>query len=110
MSRTKVTNLPFIFLGYFPLMVSDDFYFSCPLGNLNTLCYIIMTLYSYRAGHDDVSRTRMTTVGFMLSDLFPLVVSDAVSCRHHNLNTLWYIITILYSYDQKVIAICHVQE
>ena len=33
------------FLSYFPLMVSDAN--SCPLYNLNTIWYIIMTLYSY---------------------------------------------------------------
>ena len=32
---------------------------------------------------------------------FPLIVSDAISCPLHNLNTLWYITMIPYSYVQE---------
>ena len=41
---------------------------------------------------------------------FPLMVSDAISCPLHNLNALWYIIIILYSYDKSVLMICCAQE
>ena len=59
------------FLSYFPLMVSDAI--SCPLHNLNTLWNIIkINSQLCRTGHDDVSRTRMTTLAFMFSELFPL--------------------------------------
>ena len=38
-----------------------------------------------RTGHDDVLRTRMTTLLIIPSELFPLMVSDAISCPLHNL-------------------------
>ena len=82
------------FLSYFPLIVSDAI--SCPLHNLKTLWYIIMILYSnVETGLDDVSRTRMATLAFIFSELFPLIVSDAISCPLHNLKTVWYYIMIL---------------
>ena len=61
-----------------------------------------MILHSY----DNVSHTRMTTLAFILSKLFPLIVSDAISCQLHNLNTLWYIILILHSYVEQVMMMC----
>ena len=63
-----------------------------------------------RTGLDNVSRTRMTTLAFILSELFPLMVSDAISCPLCNLNTLWYIIMTLYTYGEQVLGMCHVQE
>ena len=42
-----------------------------------------------RTGHEDVSRTRVTTLAYILS-YFPLNVSDAISCPLINFNTLWY--------------------
>ena len=33
-----------------------------------------------------MSRTRMATLAFILSELFPLIVSDAILCTLHNLN------------------------
>ena len=47
--------------------------YSCLLCNLNTLWNIIhSTSQLGRIGHDNVSRTRMTTLAFILSELFPL--------------------------------------
>ena len=54
-----------------------------------------------KTDHDDVSRTRMTTLAFILY---------AISCPLHNLNTLWYIIMILNSYVEQVLMISRVQE
>ena len=71
--------------------------YSCPL----QLC---------RTGHDDVSCTRMTTLAFILPELFPLMVSDAISCLLHNLKTVWNIIMILHSYVEQVMTMCRVQE
>ena len=52
----------------------------------------------------------MTTwLSYFLS-YFPLIVSDAISCQLHNLNTLWYIIMILHSYVEQVLTMCRVQE
>ena len=53
--------------------------------------------------------TRMTTLAFVLSELFPLV-SDAISCPLHNLNSVWDFIMILHSYVEQVMTICHIQE
>ena len=41
---------------------------------------------------------------------FPLIVSDAISCLLHNLNTLWYIIMTFYSYVEEVLTMYHIQE
>ena len=63
-----------------------------------------------RTGHDTVLRTRMTTLAFVFSELFPL---DAFRCNFislHNLNTLWNIIMILHSYVEQVMTMCHIQE
>ena len=38
------------------------------------------------------------------------MVSDAISCALHNLNTVWYNFMILYSYVEQVIMMCRVQE
>ena len=54
-----------------------------------------------KTDHDDVSRTRMTALAFILY---------AISCLLHNLNTLWYIIMILHSYVEQVLMISRVQE
>ena len=58
------------FLGYFPLIFSDTS--SCPLHNLKTVWNRIMILQLCRTGHDNVSRTRMTTLIFILSELSSL--------------------------------------
>ena len=52
----------------------------------------------------------MTALAFILSELVPLIVSDAILCPLHNLNTLWCIIMILHSYLEQVMMMCHVQE
>ena len=65
------------FLSYFPQIISDAV--SCPLYNLNTVLeYNHDTSQLCRTGHDDVARTRMTTLGFILSELFPL---DGFRCN-----------------------------
>ena len=66
------------FLSYFPLMISGAI--SCPLHNLKTdrLEYNHDTSQLCRTGHDDVSRTRMTTHAFILSELFHL---DGFKCN-----------------------------
>ena len=43
-----------------------------------TLEYFDDTSQLCRTGHDDVSHTRMTTLAFILSELFPL---DGVRCN-----------------------------
>ena len=55
-------------------------------------------------------RTRMTTLAFILSELFPLDVSAAISGVLCNLNTLWYIIMALYFYVEQVMIIYRIQE
>ena len=56
-----------------------------------------------------MSRTRMTALAFILSELFPLMVSDEISCPLDNLKIVWNIIMILHSYVEQVMT-CHVQE
>ena len=44
---------------------------SCPFHNLNTLGNIIMILYSYVEQVMTMCRVGMTTLAFILSELFP---------------------------------------
>ena len=55
-------------------------------------------------------RTRMTTLVLILSELFPLMVSDAISCPLHNLKTFRNSLMILYSYVEQVMKMCRIQE
>ena len=65
------------FLSFFRLMVLDAI--SCPLHNLKTMWnYNHDTSQVCRTDYDDVSRTRMTTVIFILSELFSL---DGFRCN-----------------------------
>ena len=52
---------------------------------------------------------RQLLLSYFLS-YFPLMVSDAISCPLHNLNTVWNIIMILHSYVEQVMTICRIQE
>ena len=110
MCRIQVWQLSILhLLSYFPLVVSDAIL--CPLCNLNTLWYYIMTLYSYVA--QVLTMCRVQELQLLLSyflSYFPLVVSDVILCPLHNLNTLWYIIMTLYSYVEQVLTMCRVQE
>ena len=56
-----------------------------------------------RTGHDNVSHTRMTTLAFIFSELFPLDCCRYSFVSAPNLNTLWCIIMIL-------VTMCRVKE
>ena len=96
------------FLSYFPLIVSDAIL--CPLHNLKILWYIIIVPYSLVEHILMMCRVQECQLSptYFLS-YFPLIVSDVISCPLHNLNALWYIIIILYSYNKKVLTMCPVQ-
>ena len=97
------------FPSYFPLMVSDAI--SCPLHNLITLWYIMMILHSYvkQVLRMYCVQKWQLSLSYFLS-YFPLIISDAILCPLHNLKTLWFIITILYSYVEHILMMCRVQE
>ena len=97
------------FLSYFLLMLSDAY--SCPLCNLNTLWNIIMILHGYVEQVMTMCRVQewQLLLSYFLS-YFPLMVSDPISFPLHNLNTVWYIIIILYTYVEQVMTMCRVQE
>ena len=57
-----------------------------------------------------MSRTRMATLAVIVSEFFPLMVSDAVSCPLHNLKTVLNILVILHCYVEQVMMMCRVQE
>ena len=57
-----------------------------------------------------MSHTKMTTLIFILSALFPLMISDAISCPLHNLKTAQNILMILCSCVEQVMTMCCVQE
>ena len=97
------------FLNYFPLIVSDAI--SYPLPYLKPpLVYYHDTLQLCRTDLDNVSLTRVATLAFIPSELFPFDFSDPISCLLHNLTTLWYGIIILYSYVIHTLIMCRVQE
>ena len=77
MSRTRMTTLAFVLSELFPL---DDF--RCSVMSASLLEYPLEdshdTSQLCRTGHDDVWRTRMTTLAFILSELFSL------DCFRHN--------------------------
>ena len=78
---------------------------------MNTLWYIIMMLHSIV---EQVLTMCHVQEGQLLVlyfwSYFPLIVSDAIFCLLHNLNTLWYIIMTLYSYVEQVLTMCHIQD
>ena len=76
MSHTKMRALTLILFEFSPLMLFNSY--SHSLYNLNTLGYNHDTSQLCRTGHDDVVRTRMTTIAFILSELFPL---DGFRCN-----------------------------
>ena len=55
--------------------------------------------YFYDTGPDDISRSRMTTLPFLLLALFPFVIFDSdnplIMCPLYNSKTLWNIFMIL---------------
>ena len=57
-----------------------------------------------------MSHTRIASLAVILSELVPLIISDAISCLLNNLNTLWNIIMILHSYVEQIMTMCSVQE
>ena len=77
MSRTRMTTLAFILSELFPLDGFRCNFVSAPKAE-NHLEYNHDTSQLCRTGHDDVSRTRMTTLAFILSELFPL---DGFRCN-----------------------------
>ena len=81
---------------------------------MNTLEYLLVynhdTIQLYRTGNDNVVHTRMTTLAFILSELFPLDYFNTISCPPHNLKTFLYIIMLLHSYVEQVLMMCRVQE
>ena len=55
-----------------------------------------------------MSRIKMTTLAFILFELFPLMESDA--CPFHNLKTVCNIIMILHRYVEQIMMMSHVKE
>ena len=109
MSHTRMATLAFILSDFFPLIVSDAI--SCLLHNLkNPLVYYHDTLQLCRTHLHNVLGTRMATLTFIVSELFPLIFSDAIFDPLHNLKTLWYFIMIFYSYVEHILIMCLVQE
>ena len=105
MARTRMATLTIILSESFPLDGFRCNFVSAPqlespleyFDDISQLC---------RTGHDNVSRTRMTTLAFIPLSYFPLMVSDAISCLPYNLKTVWNIIMILHSYVEKVMTMC----
>ena len=68
------------------------------------LWYIIMIFHSYVEQVLTMCRVQEGQLLLLYFwSYFPLNISDAISCLHHNLNTLWYIIMILHSYVEQIL-------
>ena len=88
---------------------------SCPLGNLSTLWNILMILgRSVEQYKTMVSRTKFTTLTFLLLGLSPFVIFDSdyamISCLLCKSHTLWNIFMILGRNVIQDKTTCHVQE
>ena len=94
-----MTTLSFLFLALSPFVIfdSDNPLISCPLWKSDPLEYCYDTWSKCRTGPDDVSRTRMTTLPFLL--LAPFVMPDSdyplILCPLCKSKTLWNIFMIL---------------
>ena len=102
MSHTRMTTLPFLLLALSPFVMFDSDYsvILCLLCKSKSLWNIFMILgRKSRTGPDEVSRTRMTTLAFLLLELSPFVMSDSdyplISCPLCKSKTLWIIFMIL---------------
>ena len=104
-----MSTLPFILSELSPLDGFRCNFVSAPYLE-NRLEYNHDTSELCRTGLDDVSSTRMTTLAFILSCYFPLMVSEVILCPLHNLKTVWNILTILYSNVEQVMTMCRIQE
>ena len=91
-------HLPFLLLVLSPFVIfdNDNPLISCPHCKSKTLWNIFMIC---RTGPDDVSRTRLTTLPFLLLALSPFVMSDSdyplILCPLCKSKTLWNIFMIL---------------
>ena len=54
--------------------------------------------------------TRMAILAIILSESFPLIISDAISCPLYKLNTRSNVIMILHSYVELVMTMCRIQK
>ena len=97
MSLTRMIAHAFILSELFPLDGFRCNFVSVPYLEY-TLVYYHDTLQLCRTGYGGVSRLRIITLAFILFELFPLDGFRCIFCPLHNLNTLWYIIMVLYSY------------
>ena len=77
MSRTKMRALALLLFSYVPFDTFLCIFVSALLLNY-PLEYNHDTSQLYRTGHDNESRLRMTTLAFILSELFPL---DGFRCN-----------------------------
>ena len=94
--QTRKLSL-YYFLSFLPF--DSSYAYLCPLCKLNTLWNIIMILHSYVEQVMTMCRVQglQLTLSYFLS-YFLLMVSGAIPCPLHNLNTLLDIIMILHSY------------
>ena len=117
MSHTRMTTLPFFLLALSPFVMSDSDYplISCPLCKSKIFWNIFMILFmKCKTGPDDVSRTRITTLPFLLIVLSPFVIFDSdytlILCPLCKSKTLWNIFMILHGNVEQDQMMCHVQE
>ena len=73
-----MTTLPFLLLVLSPFVIFDSDYalITCPLCNSTTIWNILMVL-GKNVEQDDVLRTSMTTLPFLLLALSPFVIFDS---------------------------------
>ena len=62
------------------------------------------------AGHADVSRTKMRALSLILYELSPFDAFYAYLCPLCHLRTLRNIITMLHSYVEQIVTMCHIQD
>ena len=113
MSRTRMTTLALLLLELSPFVLFK-IDFSSALSLEYPLEYFDGTWQKCRTGLDDVSRSRMTTLPFLLLALSPFVMSNSdyslISCLLSKSKTIWNIFMILGRNVEQDQATCRVQN
>ena len=113
MSRTRMATLPFLLLELPPFVLFEKGFMSALLLKY-PLAYFAGTWKKCRTGPDNMWRTRMTTLPFLLLALSPFVMSDSdyplISCPLCKSNTHWNIFMILVRNVEQDQATCCIQE
>ena len=106
--------MPFLLLTSSSFVIFDNDYalISCPLCKLNTIWNVFMILgRNVEQNETKVSRTRMSTLAFLLLELSPFVLFfKLISCSLCNSNTIRNILMVFGRNVEQDETTCRLQE